>query len=279
MSVDLRFAVANIVRTALAEDIGTGDVTTLAIVPPEVRGRAQIVAKAEGVLAGMPVVEEVFRQLSSEVKVHATISEGAHFSPRDILCEIVGPAQAILTGERVALNFLQRLSGIATRTARLVAQVAGTGAHIVDTRKTTPGLRLLEKYAVTVGGGRNHRMGLYDAVIIKDNHIRTAGGITEAVRGVRNAVPHTMTVTVECETLEQVEEALHAGADILLLDNMDIATLSEAVRRAKGRALTEASGGITEERVTQIARTGVDLLSVGALTHSSPAIDMSLEFT
>lgn len=278
MSIDLRFAVANIVRTALAEDIGTGDVTTLATVSPEARGRAQIVAKAAGVLAGMPVVEEVFRQVSPEIKVCPAVAEGVYFAPGDVLCEIEGPAQAILTGERVALNFLQRLCGIATRTARLVMQVEGTGAQIVDTRKTTPGLRLLEKYAVTVGGGRNHRMGLYDAVMIKDNHIVAVGSITTAVQRARKAVPHTMTVTVECQTLEQVDEALQAGADILLLDNMDIATLTEAVRRSKGHALTEASGGITEETAAEIARTGVDLLSVGALTHSAPAVDMSLEF-
>lgn len=262
---------------ALREDIGTGDVTTLSTVPPEARARGRMVAKAAGVVAGLPVVEEVYRQISPQVVVRPLAAEGARVQPGDALCEIEGPAQAILIGERVALNFLQRLSGIATRTARFVELVAGTGARIVDTRKTTPGLRLLEKYAVRVGGGHNHRMGLYDAVMIKDNHIIAAGGITAAVRRAREAAPHTMTVTVECETLAQVDEALEAGADALLLDNMDNATRAEAVRRAKGRALTEASGGITEGTAREIAKTGVDILSIGALTHSAPALDISLD--
>jgi nicotinate-nucleotide pyrophosphorylase (carboxylating) len=265
------------VRRALREDIGAGDVTTESVVPPGTRARGRFVAKAAGVVAGLPVVTEVFRQVSAEVRVTPRIEEGARAQEGDILAEVEGPARALLMGERVALNFLQRLSGIATQTARFVDLVAGTGARIVDTRKTTPGLRALEKYAVRVGGGFNHRMGLYDAVMIKDNHIVAAGGITAAVTRARAAIPHTMTITVECETLAQVDEALNAGADILLLDNMDRAACAEAVRRAKGRARTEASGGITVETAREIAQTGVDILSIGALTHSAPALDISLD--
>jgi nicotinate-nucleotide pyrophosphorylase (carboxylating) len=265
------------VRLALREDIGTGDVTTLSTVPPAQQARAEIVAKAEGVLAGLPVVEEVFRQVDSSLIVTRTLQEGARIKPGDVLCEVRGSAQSILIGERVALNFLQRLSGIATRTATFVKLVEGTGARVVDTRKTTPGLRALEKYAVTVGGGHNHRMGLYDAVMIKDNHIIAASSIAAAVERARKAIPHTMTITVECETLAQVDEALDAGADILLLDNMANGTRAAAVQRAKGYAITEASGGINEATAAEIARTGVDIMSVGALTHSAPALDISLD--
>jgi nicotinate-nucleotide pyrophosphorylase (carboxylating) len=265
------------VRVALREDIGGGDVTTQSTVDPLSLGSARMVAKGYGVVAGLAVVEEVFRQVDVRVIVMRLVNDGAHVGPGEPLCDIQGPAQAILTGERVALNFLQRLSGIATRTSRFVELVAGTNARIVDTRKTTPGLRALEKYAVTAGGGRNHRMGLYDAVLIKDNHIVAAGGITAAVRRARASIPHTMTITVECETLEQVDEALAAGADILLLDNMDNATRAEAVRRAAGRSLIEASGGITDETAAAIAATGVDILSVGAITHSAVALDISLD--
>ncbi len=268
---------AKTVRLALREDVGAGDVTTLATVPITDRGKARMVAKAYGVIAGLPLVEEVYRQIDDSVLVKRRVNEGTRVGPGEALCEIAGSAQAILTGERVALNFLQRLSGVATRTARFVELVAGTNARIVDTRKTTPGLRVLEKYAVGVGGGRNHRMGLYDAVMIKDNHIIAAGGITPAVERARLSIPHTMTITVECESLEQVDEALAAGADILLLDNMDSATRTAAVERARGRALTEASGGITEDTAAGIAATGVDILSIGALTHSAVALDISLD--
>lgn len=266
-----------IVRDALAEDVGWGDITTLATVPENAHGRARITARAPGMLAGMAVAQEVFRQVDPRIRIQHLAADGAAVLARTPLCELEGPARGILTGERVALNFLQRLSGIASLTARYVRLVYGAPVRVVDTRKTTPGLRLLEKYAVTVGGGHNHRMGLYDAVLIKDNHIVAAGGITAAVRRARERAPHTMTVTVECETLEQVAEALAAGADVLLLDNMPTATLAEAVRWAKGRALTEASGGITEQTVAAIAGTGVDILSVGTLTHSAPALDISLD--
>jgi nicotinate-nucleotide pyrophosphorylase (carboxylating) len=276
MQIDTRI-LEETVRIALREDIGTGDVTTLSTVDPRAIGRAATVSKAYGIVAGLPVVEEVFRQVDPRVTISRSVNDGARVGPGETLCTIAGPAQSILTGERVALNFLQRLSGVATRTAKFVELTAGTRARIVDTRKTTPGLRVLEKYAVTVGGGRNHRMGLYDAVMIKDNHIVAAGGTKAAIERARLAVPHTMTITVECETLEQVDEALESGADVLLLDNMDNATRTEAVHRAAGRALTEASGGITEGTAAEIAGTGVDILSVGALTHSAPALDISLD--
>jgi nicotinate-nucleotide pyrophosphorylase len=267
------------VQFALQEDIGTGDVTTLSIVPEDKKALGRVVAKQEGIVAGLPLVEEVFRQVDPDACVRLAVAEGSRVRRGDLLCEVTGSARSILTGERVALNFLQRLSGMATFTARFVEKVAGTRARVVDTRKTTPGLRILEKYAVTVGGGHNHRMGLYDAVMIKDNHIMAAGGISAAVRAARSSVPHTMTITVECEDLRQVGEALEAGAEILLLDNMTDAMRAEAVRIVAGRALTEASGEITEETAAAVAATGVDILSVGALTHSAPALDISLDLT
>ncbi len=269
---------ARVVRTALEEDIGVGDITTLSTVSEKAVARGKIVVKSSGIIAGMPVVMEVFRQLDAQIKVRATAEEGARVNQGDVVGEIEGPARSILTGERVALNFLQRLSGIATMTRRYVNSVMDSGVQILDTRKTTPGLRLLEKYAVRVGGGHNHRMGLYDAGMIKDNHIVAVGSIASAVEQARAAMPRTMTITVECETLNQVDEALTAGADVLLLDNMDNLTRREAVRRARGRAKTEASGGIALENVTEVAETGVDFISVGALTHSALPLDMSLDF-
>ncbi|MCS6777728.1 MAG: carboxylating nicotinate-nucleotide diphosphorylase [Chloroherpetonaceae bacterium] len=266
------------VRRALQEDVGTGDITTLLTVPAEAQAHAVMLARQDGVVAGLPVAQEVFRQVDPSLQFRALLAEGASFRSGDLLCEITGRAQAILTGERVALNFVQRLSGIATRTSRFVALVQGTHARIADTRKTTPGLRALEKYAVRTGGGFNHRSGLYDAVLIKDNHIQACGSITAAVQAATRA-PHTMTITVECATLEQVDEALQAGAQILLLDNMDLPTLQQAVKRVAGRAVTEASGGVNEQTVAAIAQTGVDIISVGALTHSAPAVDISLELS
>lgn len=269
---------AEIVRRALQEDVGSGDITTLLTVPVEAQARAVMLARQDGVVAGLPVAQEVFRQVDPALRFRVLLAEGAPFRNGDLLCEITGRAQSILTGERVALNFVQRLSGIATRTSRFVALVQGTRARIVDTRKTTPGLRSLEKYAVRAGGGFNHRAGLYDAILIKDNHIRACGSVTAAVQAAARA-PHTMTITVECTTLEQVDEALLAGAQILLLDNMDLPTLRQAVERVAGRAMTEASGGVSEQTVAAIAQTGVDIISVGALTHSAPSVDISLELT
>lgn len=266
-----------IVRRALEEDVHTGDVTTLATVPATTRARGMLVARQPGVVAGLPVARAAFEEVDGDLVYREAVQDGAHVEPGTLLAEVEGRARSVLIGERVALNFLQRLSGIATLTARYVARISGSTARIVDTRKTTPGLRALEKYAVRVGGGRNHRMGLYDAVLIKDNHIEAAGSISRAVRSAREAAPHTMTVTVECDTLEQVDEALAAGADILLLDNMDLDARRQAVLRVAGRALTEASGGITLETVAEVAAVGVDIISVGALTHSAPALDIGLD--
>lgn len=274
--LDMRI-VDEIVQRALLEDIGTGDITTSLTVPDGVQARGEFIATQPGVLAGIPVVERVFHQLNPKVRVEPLVKEGQHFSPDTVLAEVYGEARALLTGERVALNFLQRLSGIATLTARFVEAVQGLPVRICDTRKTTPGLRYLERYAVRTGGGFNHRFGLYDSVLIKDNHIAVCGGITQAVHRVRRALPHTMKVEVECTTLEQVQEAIEVGVDIILLDNMAIDTLREAVRIARGRAFLEASGGVRVDTIRQIAETGVDAISAGALTHSAPAIDIKLE--
>lgn len=268
----------DIVRLALVEDIGTGDVTTQFTVAPETAGAARMITKQAGVIAGLPVVTEVYRQVDSEVQVTPLVSEGDRVEAGTVLCHIEGRAQSLLTGERVALNFVQRLSGIATKTAQMVSLVAGTKARVVDTRKTTPGLRNLEKYAVRTGGGHNHRFGLYDAILIKDNHIQACGSITEAVHSAFAQAPHTMTVTVECDTLEQVNEAVQAGADIVLLDNMTLEQLSQAVSIIDGQAAAEASGGVNADTITEIAQTGVDVISVGALTHSATALDISLDF-
>jgi nicotinate-nucleotide pyrophosphorylase (carboxylating) len=273
-----RALLAGLVSRFLAEDIGTGDVTTSVMVPADAFASASLVFRMPGVVAGLPAVVEVYRQLSAEVTVMESAHEGDVMEAGAVAAVVQGPARPILTGERVALNMLQRLSGIATLTRRYVEAVEGTGARIADTRKTTPGLRALEKYAVAVGGGRNHRMGLYDAVMIKDNHIAAAGSIAEAVARARRAIPHTMTITVECDRLDQVDEALEAGADILLLDNMTDDVRAEAASRCRGRAVAEASGGITLETARRIAETGVQVLSVGALTHSAAALDIGMDF-
>lgn len=269
--------VDEIVLRALQEDIGTGDVTTLLTVPEGVEAVGEFIATQPGVLAGMPVAERVFALLNPRVRLEPLVKEGQHFDAGTVLAEVHGEARSLLTGERVALNFVQRLSGIATLTARFVEAVKGLPVRICDTRKTTPGLRYVERYAVRVGGGFNHRFGLYDAVLIKDNHIAVCGGIAQAVHRVRRTLPHTMKVEVECATLQQVQEALEAGVDIILLDNMSLDDLREAVRISKGRAFLEASGGVRLNTVRQIAETGVDAISVGALTHSAPAIDIKLE--
>jgi nicotinate-nucleotide pyrophosphorylase (carboxylating) len=269
----------DIVRLALQEDIGTGDVTTQFTISPETGAVARMIVKQGGWVAGLPLVSEVYRQIDPEVAVTELVEEGSAVVPGTFVCQIEGRAQSVLTGERVALNFVQRLSGIATKTAQMVSLVAGTGVRVVDTRKTTPGLRVLEKYAVRAGGGHNHRFGLYDAVMIKDNHIRASGSITQAVANALAQAPHTMTVTVECDTLEQVREAVEASADIILLDNMTLDELRAAVEIIDGQAAAEASGGVTENTIADIAATGVNIISVGALTHSATALDISLEFS
>lgn len=268
-----------LVRAALLEDIGPGDVTTMACIPAGTHARATLTAKSPGVIAGLDVAACAFRLLDSQCDWQPRVNDGHVVGDEHLpLAVVSGEARAILTAERVALNFLQRLSGVATVTARCVAQVRGTSARIADTRKTTPGLRALEKYAVRCGGGHNHRLGLYDCVLIKDNHIQAAGGIASAVARARDFAPHTMKIEVECDTLTQVDEALAALADIVLLDNMDTATMRKAVETIGGRALAEASGGLTESRLAEVAATGVNVLSIGALTHSAPAMDISLDF-
>jgi nicotinate-nucleotide pyrophosphorylase (carboxylating) len=267
---------SRIIEFALAEDIHTGDITTDTVVPPGRPARARLIAKEPMVLAGLDVARQVFLAVDPSLRFRAMAADGDHLPVGTVMAEVEGDAASLLKGERVALNFLQRLCGIATVTSRYVAAVAGTGARIVDTRKTTPGLRVLEKYAVRVGGGTNHRTGLYDGVLIKENHIAAAGGITEAIRRARQGIPHTIRIEVETETLDEVREALAARADIIMLDNMDTSTMKEAVAIIGGKALVEASGGVRLETVRGIAETGVDIISVGALTHSAPATDISM---
>lgn len=266
------------VRAALAEDLGrAGDLTTDAIVPAEREAAGRLVARAAGRVCGLEVAAAAFRELDAEAEVDLRLEDGADVEAGATLASIRGRARALLAAERVALNFLGRLSGIATATRDLVRLVAGTGARIADTRKTTPGLRALEKYAVRVGGGSNHRFGLDDAVLVKDNHLAVAGGVAAAVQRVRASVGHLVKVEVEVDTLEQLDEALAAGVDAVLLDNMTPETLVEAVRRVGGRAVTEASGGITAETLPAVAASGVDLVSVGWITHSAPALDVAFD--
>lgn len=268
----------SVVRAALLEDIGHGgDITTDAIVPPDRYARASIVARRAGVVAGLPFAALAFRLLDEHVEIRAATDEGERVEPGSVVAEISGRARAILTGERTALNLLGRLSGIATVTRRFVDLVAGTHAKIADTRKTTPGLRALERYAVARGGGTNHRFGLDDAVLIKDNHLALAGSVRAAIAAARAHAGHTIKIEVEVDNLEQLREALAQPIDAVLLDNMTPAQLTEAVRVTDGRVVTEASGGVTEANVAEIARTGVDVISIGALTHSAPALDFSVE--
>jgi nicotinate-nucleotide pyrophosphorylase (carboxylating) len=262
------------VKRALAEDVGSGDVTTAATVPEAARARATISQKAPGVVFGLELAEATFTELDAAMVFERLVEEGRWREGGPVL-RIEGSARAILTGERTALNFLQRLSGVATMTARAVSAVEGTGARILDTRKTTPGLRVLEKAAVAAGGGTNHRAGLYDAVLIKENHAALAGGVRAAVRRALQAAPG-VPLEVECRTLDEVDEALGAGAKRILLDNMSVAQLRAAVDHVRGRAGLEASGGVTLTTLREIASTGVQFISVGALTHSAPALDLSL---
>lgn len=262
---------------ALAEDVGEGDVTTEAVVDADATGSALILLKEPGVVCGLGIVEAVFHALDEEVEVEAFVDEGSLVESGTAVARLTGPLRAILTGERTALNFLGRLCGIATLTRRYVDAVESTGVAILDTRKTTPGLRVLEKHAVAVGGGRNHRLGLDDGVLIKDNHLRAAGSIREAVESAREATH--LPVEVECDTIEQVSQALDAGADSILLDNMTPDGLLAAAVLVRGRARLEASGGVTLENVRAIAETGVDEISIGALTHSARSLDVSLELT
>ena len=266
-----------IVKNALEEDLGTGDITTENVIEQYETSKAEIIFKEEGILAGLPVAELVFKELDDGIEFSILKDEGETVQTGEKVAEISGRTQSILKGERLALNFLQRLSGIATNTRSYVKKIEGTGARVVDTRKTTPNLRILEKYAVRVGGGTNHRMGLYDAVLIKDNHIRSAGGVKEAIMKVETG--HTVKIEVEIESIDDIEEALEAGADIIMLDNMEADETREAVEIIGDRAIIEASGGITLENIRDVAETGVDMISVGALTHQIRSIDISLDLT
>ena len=265
----------DIVRRALDEDVGDGDITTEATVRPEQFGRGVFVVKTECVIAGLDIALEAFRQLDPGARAALHAHDGDRCRPGDEIAEVLGSARALLIGERTALNFLQRLSGIAT-TARRFVDAAGGLVVVLDTRKTTPTLRALEKYAVRAGGAANHRAGLFDAILIKDNHIRLSGGVSAAVAGLRDHRPG-MPIEIEAQSMSQVDDALTAGADILLVDNMSTEEIREAVRRAGSRAKIEISGGVTLDRMSELAATGADYISAGALTHSAPAIDISFE--
>jgi len=270
-----------IIQRALDEDVSWGDVTTDNSVPEDQWSRAVLLAKQEGILCGGRVFAETLTLVNAAVKVDLLLPDGAEIKSGDVAARIEGPTRALLTGERTSLNFVQRLSGIATMTAAFVARVRGLSTRLIDTRKTTPGLRVLEKYAVRVGGGHNHRFNLADGVLLKDNHLaamRNHGvDLAAAIRTIKQRIPHTMKVEVEVTSLEQIDPALSGGADIILLDNMSNAEMREAIRRIRGRALTECSGMVTLETVRERAETGVDLISSGALTHSAKALDLSLE--
>lgn len=274
-----------LIEVAIAEDVGSGDITTHWTVPAQREGRALLIARSRGVVAGLPVVAWVFEHVDPSIEVKFLKPEGAPVAPEDPIAEVVGPARGLLTGERTALNFLQRSSGIATAAARFVEAVEGTGARILDTRKTLPGWRLLDKYAVRVGGACNHRMGLYDMILLKENHIEAAGGIGPAVHGVRKAQSERaqpVKVEVEVRNLRELEETLTVGVDWIMLDNMDLDTMAEAVRlvhrQGEPRPVLEASGNVTLGSARKIAETGVDYISVGSLTHSVSALDISMLF-
>lgn len=270
-------ALRKIIENAINEDIGTGDITTENIVSDNYTTIGLIHAKEDGVVAGLGVAEAVFRYLNKHISFQPRAKDGEFIKAGQLLARVEGDARAILMGERVALNFLQRMSGIATKTAKLASIIKDEKACLVDTRKTTPGIRMLEKYAVKAGGGNNHRFGLYDAVLIKDNHIKVAGGITNAVNLVKKGASFSSKIEVEVEDLEGVEEALLAKVDIIMLDNMEPEIMTKAVNFVDGRALLEASGGIGAENILEVAKTGVDYISIGALTHSIKSLDISLD--
>ncbi len=265
-----------LIDRALREDIGSGDLSTR-ILSEDLTGLAKIYAKQEGVVAGLSLVEQVFQSVDPRIQVHRLVKEGDRVKLGEVVLELVGALSSILQGERTALNFLQHLSGIATATKQAVDQVAGLPVRIVDTRKTMPGWRALQKYAVRVGGGQNHRFGLYDAVMLKDNHLAAVGGLTAAVERTRAQVGHMIKIEVECESMDQVKEAVTCGVDVIMLDNMGVEEMREAVLYIDKRAIVEASGGMQEELLRNVAETGVDLISIGALTHSVKAMDFSLD--
>lgn len=278
MSETLNFrSIDPLIELAFEEDIGIGDITTESTVSLSQQGLGTILAKTDGVIAGLPIAQRVFEKIDSHLEFRMLVADGDYVENMTPIARVEGSAKSILTGERPALNFLQRLSGTATLTSRFVEATAKYNVKIVDTRKTTAGWRAIQKYAVRIGGGHNHRFGLYDGVLIKDNHIVAAGGIAKAVERARAVVPHTMKIEIEVDTLDQVEEAVAAGADIILLDNMPVNFMKDAVGEIGNEALTEASGGITLDQAEAVAATGVDLISVGALTHSAMPLDISLD--
>lgn len=274
----LDLSLNDLIEKALKEDVGTGDITTLSTIPADKTITGRFIAKETGILCGVDVVRAVFAFVDPSIVLEFANKDGDKIVKGDVIATVSGLARSILTGERLALNLLQHMSGVATRTFEAVEKVKGTNARIADTRKTTPGLRVLEKYAVKCGGGSNHRFNLADGVLIKDNHIEAAGGITAAVEMARRNIPHTLKIEVEIETFEQLEEALAAGADIIMLDNMSNEDMKKAVEIVAGRAITEASGNMGEKDLRAVAETGVDLISIGALTHSVKALDISLKF-
>jgi nicotinate-nucleotide pyrophosphorylase (carboxylating) len=275
--VDYNFHIDTIIDTALREDIGSGDITTSSIIDSSLKGKAHLVAKEEILLAGINIFAKVFSRLDPEIVVECFYNDGDVIPSGARIGTVTGSMRGMLTAERTALNFLQHLSGIATLTRQYVKKTDTSTVRVIDTRKTTPGLRILEKYAVRMGGGFNHRFGLFDGILIKDNHIAAAGSISEAVKKVRATAPHTLKIEIEVEDIKGLEEAIEAGADAILLDNMSVKEMEEAVVIAKKRVLLEASGGITLETVEAIAKTGVNLISVGAITHSARSVDISLE--
>ncbi|RKE04220.1 carboxylating nicotinate-nucleotide diphosphorylase [Marinifilum flexuosum] len=264
-----------IIEHAFREDIGEGDITTNNLVPENSAAKASMTAKADGVIAGLPIAKKVFKKLDPNLIWKPLVKDGDTIKKGDVIVEMHGSFRALLTGERLALNLMQRMSGIASETAKYVAEVKHTNVQILDTRKTVPGLRSLDKYSVKTGGGTNHRIGLYDLVMIKDNHIKIAGGIAPAVEQVRKSIPNHIKVEVETTNIEEVKEALSAGADIIMLDNMSNEVMTEAVHLVDGKAKTEASGNMSLERLKGVAETGVDFISIGALTHSVTALDIS----
>lgn len=268
-----------LILDALSEDLGTGDITTESCIPETAVSTGFFRAKMNGVFCGMAVLERVFRLVDEEITVTPLVHDGDEVKKGDDIAKITGPSRSVLYGERVALNLVQHMSGIATATRKAVNAVEGTGAVIVDTRKMTPGLRVLEKYAVKAGGGRNHRFNLADGILIKDNHIVAAGGIAKAIEAVRRNAPHTLKIEIETETADQVRQALDAGADIIMLDNMSVEDMRACVKLIDHRAITEASGNMGERDLREVAETGVDIISIGALTHSVAALDISLKFS
>jgi len=269
--------IAKLVELAIAEDVFTGDITSLTTIPANAKGNGMIHMKEDGVISGVEVAKEVYRQLDSDIVITQHAFDGDYVHNGQIILELTGSLRSILTGERTALNFMQRMSGIATKTNKLVSLIKDYPAIIVDTRKTTPLLRILEKQAVRDGGGNNHRFGLYDAVMIKDNHIKAAGGIAKAVQAARSNIPHTMRIEVEVENLDQLQEAIDTKCDIIMLDNMAPTLMKQAVILVARRAITEASGGVNEHNIIEIASTGVDYISLGSLTHTIESLDISLD--